>query len=293
MQRAVRFSRRFSVLLVAASAAVYICVFATGLPGTRIDFFDIGQGDAVLISDGWNQMLIDGGPDRSVLAKLGKVMPFLDRTLEVVVLTHPHDDHVSGLVDVLKRYDVRTVVIAGSSADSLVYGAFMDAVRASGADIVTARQGDTLKLGDRIAFDVLWPKDGFRSDDLNDESVVLRMRSEIHSLRAIAVLTGDATALVEEGIVAHGEDLDSVILKVGHHGSPTSSTNGFLRVVGGENAVISVGKKNWFGHPARTVLARLRARGYGIWRTDGLGDIRADITREGVILRTCRPFCVW
>jgi competence protein ComEC len=277
--------RRKSLILAKISVCLLLAS-VTGVtlrrpPDAVIDFLDVGQGDAALVSVGHAQMLIDGGPDATVLAKLGNVMPFTDRTIEAVVLTHPHADHFVGLLSVLERYRVDTVMLGGDVNDTPEYRAFEDAVRRSGAKVARVVAGDNVALGDGAAFDVLWPP---RHDDLalddrdpNSWSVVLRMRVG----ESAALLMGDAPDEIEARLVASGTELSADVLKVGHHGSRHSSSAPFLRAVAAEEAVVSVGKNN-YGHPAWAALKRLESAGSRVWRTDRDGDVRV-IFNKGIV----------
>jgi competence protein ComEC len=261
-----------------ALAATAIAVRAALPPAhVTVRVLDIGQGDAILVQDGYAEMLVDGGPDDAVLARLGTAMPFFDRTIETVVLTHPHADHFVGLIGVLKRYKVLTVVTDGRTRPGDPdYARFEEAVRASGARLVTARDGDRLTLGDRARFAVLWPpRDATRAAGLDrrDEnvwSVVMRLEAE----GASAYLMGDATADVEARLLSAHALAPADFLKVGHHGSRYSTSPAFLDAVRPSFAAISVGK-NTYGHPSWTTLQRLAAHGATVWRTDRDGDVTA------------------
>lgn len=257
-------------------------------PDAVIDFFNVGQGDATLVSVGRVQMLVDGGPDAAVLAKLGDAMPFTDRTIEAVVLTHPHADHFVGLLSVLGRYRVEEIMIGADVNDTPEYRAFEDAARRSGARVTAVATGDRIALGERANVAVLWPPragDAALDDgDPNSWSVVLRVTVAGRS----ALLMGDAPSAVEERLRASGANLAADVLKVGHHGSRFSSSAPFLRAVSAKDAVISVGK-NSYGHPSWSALERLKAAGGRVWRTDRDGDVRATFTDGAVSVRAKAP----
>lgn len=236
----------------------------------RVWFFDVGQGDAILIdTPDHRQILIDGGPSQSVLTKLGQVMPPWDRSVDAVVLTHPHLDHVAGLVSVLERYDVAAIYDGGARARTGAMDAFeMDAVAESAATRHLVA-GDRFAYGD-VTIDVLAPTrpvDGAYPKDPNEASVVLLLTYHDTTL----LLTGDAPDDVERDILSTVGDVD--VLKVGHHGSRTSSSAEFLDDVTPEFAIISCGVDNSYGHPHPVTLQRLDDRGIRVVRTDLDGDI--------------------
>jgi competence protein ComEC len=255
-----------AALAIAGAAAIVV----PRQPRVTVTFFDVGQGDAVLISSGRRQMLVDGGPDRRILAKLGRAMPLFDRTIEDVVLTHPHADHFSGLPAVFDRYEVRRILISGAGNATAEHAHFERAASSSGARIVEVRRGDRIRIGEFAEAAVLWPADGRTPEDVNDASVVLRLKA---FGRPAVLLMGDATERVEERLLADGDALAAPVLKAGHHGSRFSSTADFLRVADAAEAVISVGR-NRYGHPSPATLLRLKASGARVRRTDREGDVR-------------------
>ena len=249
-------------------------------PDFEVDFFDVGQGDATLVRSGFDEMLIDGGPDRSVLTKLGNAMPMFDRTIEYVVLTHPHADHFTGLISVLGRYHVDTLILTGARNTTSEYHTFENAVQMSGVKILYVVAGDTLFLGNHLQFHVLSSSsllnDSVKTEDYNDASIVLRMFDTFSSHDhhdADVLFMGDATTRIEDHLLSTNTELHADILKVGHHGSRFSSSSDFLEKVHPHDAVISVGK-NSYGHPAWATLERLKLSGIKIWRTDHDGDVR-------------------
>lgn len=248
----------------------------------HVTVFDIGQGDSILIRRGDHELLIDGGPNSVVLARIGAAMPYWDRTIEDVVLTHPHADHYAGLVDVFRRYDVKRVTVSGATNPDEKYARFEEAMRRETANIVTARTGDEFVFDEHVRLRVLWPGDKPLDDDPNDSSVVLMLEANGKKI----LLMGDATAKVEEVLLAAHADVDADVLKVGHHGSKYSSSKKFLQAVTPELAAISVGKNN-YGHPSKATLKRLRDAGAKIWRIDKNGS--ADIIIDSGGYRVCKP----
>ncbi len=246
----------------------------TLLPDGRmhVAFLDVGQGDSTLLTfrDG-SRMLIDGGPDWSALEALGRRLPFFDRRIDVVLLSHPNTDHMVSLPEVLRRYRVRTLVTAGTAFDAGLYRAVLSGASLSGVRHTVFRAGDSLRMNGAV-LTVLWPptvRPRGMDKDVNNDSIVLRMEE-----RGKRVLfTGDLESIVERTLVAAGVDLRADILKVGHHGSVTSSSPEFLRAVHPSTAVISVGKGNPYRHPHPDVVQRLQELNIAIRRTDTEGTV--------------------
>lgn len=264
------------LLLALAFLTVIGWIAVRGLPDNRLHvwFLDVGQGDAILIQapDG-RQMLVDGGPSPSALLdQLGEVLPFWDRSLDVVVLTHPDADHVSGLIPLFDRYKVAAVVDA-VAPDEKAGESWLAAVSAARVSHQAAMRGMRLAAG-AVVLTVLSPVDGSAViDDGNNGSVVLRLDYGENSV----LLTGDAEGDAERAMLSSGFPLRADVLKVGHHGSNASTSPQFLAAVQPLLAVISVGKDNHFGHPAPGLLQRLE--GVETLRTDEHG--RIELVSDG------------
>jgi competence protein ComEC len=248
----------------------------------EVIFFNIGQGDSIFIeTPSQNQILIDGGPGSAVLEKLGRLMPFWDRTIDLVVLTHPESDHVSGLIEVFKKYKVENVLWTGVVRDTAEYEEWLKTIGDEGANIYFAKAGQKITLG-KVALDIVFPAEvlnGQKFKDSNDTSIVARLIYGENSF----LLEGDLTKKGEENILGMGINIDSDVLKIAHHGSKTSSAQDFLENVSPETAVISVGDKNKYGLPADETLEELLKYGINILRTDKNGDIK--IISDGQNLR--------
>lgn len=259
--------------LIGVNVCVWLHLTVEKRERTVLAFLNIGQGDSIYIRspDGYD-MLIDGGPDHSVLRELPRIMGPLDRTIEVMVETHPDQDHIAGLVDVLARYQVRTVMTPGIPHDTDTYRALEDAiVREPQVHRVTARRGMRIHLGDTLYADVLYPDhDVSHIRATNDGSIVLYV---VYG-SSTAMLTGDLPSTYEDVLVReYGTSLHSQILKAGHHGSKYSTDALWLRAVAPEVVVISAGKGNTYGHPSPDVLARVRDWGARIVSTIESGTI--------------------
>ena len=246
---------------VSLAALLWIAVLASPDGKLRVAFIDVGQGDAAFITTpGGQQVLVDGGPDPvKAVQFLGSAMPFRDRTVELVVLTHPHSDHVNGLIEVLRRYDVRHILEREIGYDSPPYQAWRRAVADEGAQVIEARAGLSIVLDDSVSIEVLSPPDTLlkgTESDVDNASVVIRI---VFGDRRF-LLTGDMFAEGETLLVRRGAAMDSDVLKVGHHGSRSSSSEEFLDRVGPTAAVVSAGEGNRFGHPHPDVMEGLRKR---------------------------------
>jgi competence protein ComEC len=225
----------------------------------RVTVLDVGQGDSILIQapDG-RDVLVDGGPGRAVLRGLGDELPWDDRSIELMVLTHPQADHMTGLLDVLDLYDVKQVMAGPGVQASAGYDAWKQAVQDEGAPLAIARQGMSIDLGDGARLDVLGPDATEATDaELNNTGAVLRVSWGSVSF----LLTADIEAKAEQALIADGVDLHATVLKVPHHGSDTSSTAAFLAAVQPEVSAVSAGVNNAFGHPRPDVVARLQDYG--------------------------------
>ena len=239
----------------------------------KIYFFDVGQGDAIFIeTPSGNQVLIDGGPDSKVIQELAKVMPFYDREIDMVLMTHSDADHVAGLVEVLVRYDVKNVVYSDIIRKSSLYKEWQETVAKEDANIIDPVAGKTIDLGNEVILTILNPMEslaGKAIEKTNNDSIALIFKyGEIEVL-----LTGDIEAKAERQILLSGADIDADILKIAHHGSKTSTTPEFLSEVSPEIAFIQVGK-NRYGHPTQDVLKRLENFGIKYYRTDLDGTVK-------------------
>ena len=253
-------------MLVVANVGVWNQI--TGQGEGKIVFLDVGQGDSIYIqTEKGHRILVDGGPDAKVLERLSMYIPFWDKEIDLIVLTHPDADHVSGLVDVLERYKVGHILWTGVRAESHVFEAWVNAIEEEGAIITHAEKGQRIMWNDTSFIKVLHPGDIEAIDVVNDTSVVLQVISPENKI----LLTGDITRKVEQELV--DMDIRSDILKIGHHGSKTSTSALFVEAVQPEYAVIQAGKDNQFSHPHSIVLETLSDYGITIERTDLNGNV--------------------
>jgi competence protein ComEC len=243
---------------------------------------DVGQGDAVFMrTPNGSDILIDGGPDDSVLACLGRHMPFWDKTIELVMLTHPHADHMTGLMDVLKRYRMLSFGYEKTESPTGAYRKLIDLLEQNRVKQIFLWQGDRFVLGEGIIFETLWPtKEWFDQNSITETSSDANDFSMIELLtynHFKALFTGDAQASAMKKIDLMAGKID--VLKVPHHGSQTGLDSQILDILNPKLAAISVGAKNKYGHPTPFILNLLKSKNIKTLRTDQIGDI--EIVSDG------------
>ena len=238
----------------------------------RVHFLDVGQGDCILIqtADGRN-VLIDAGDVDTGRTAANYLMKNGVHRIDLLIITHAHADHIGGLPEILERFGVSEVLDAGLPHGSQAYRDVLARIESRRIAYEKAVQGMRVGVGGDLTAEVLWPpKDYDGGDDvLNNASVVVRMQ-----FREVSFLfTGDIEKEAEGQLLASGQNLESTVLKVAHHGSDSSTSNEFIQVVKPAYAVISVGENNEYGHPAHSTLSRLSAIGAKVYRTDEQGTI--------------------
>lgn len=240
----------------------------------KVYFLNVGQGDCAFVeTPEHHQILIDGGPDASVLPKLDGLMPQADRTIDMVILSHPEKDHFFGLIEVLKRYKADYIVWNGIKRDTPEYKQWISELaeqEAQGAHILAVSEGQQIKAGN-VLINVLSPQEnlaGRELKDSNESSVVLNLTYGSEKF----LFTGDI-GFSTEAELEENYSLKANVLKIAHHGSKYSTSADFLQEVMPEYAVISDAKNNTYGHPSQEVLQKLDNSGIKVLRTDTLGDI--------------------
>lgn len=240
----------------------------------KIYFLDVGQGDAIFIeAPNGNQILIDGGPDNKVLSELAKTMPFYDRDIDAVIATHTHADHITGLVEVLKRYNVANVIESGERNVSPIYGEWERTIKEENTNHVKAIAGEVVDMGNGASLTILTPLksyDGVTLKKPHEANITIILRYGSFQ----ALLAGDMEASLERQLLMSGGDISADVLKIGHHGSKTSSGELFLSAVHPKLGFIEVGEGNQYGLPAETILLRLENFGIKYYRTDIDGSIK-------------------
>lgn len=264
------------VLLLIANVFVWHIFFTSGHKFLTVAVLDIGQGDSIFIeAPNGRQVIFDGGPNGKILSELSGVMPFYDRSIDMIVVTNPDQDHFAGFIDLLERYKVAQVIEPGTVSKSAIYQEFEKSVRDEGAKKLLAKRGMRIMLDPEhlVYIDILFPDkplEEVQKLSSNDGSIVARLVYGDTSF----MLTGDTTAKTEHYLVGlDGDTLKSTVLKVAHHGSKTSSSEEFVKEVLPEYAAISDGRENKYGHPNRETLDTLEKFKIKILRTDLQGRI--------------------
>ncbi len=275
--------RQRKLLLLAClglAAAIFLILVGVhaALPNGKLHvaFLNIGQGDATLIrTPRGKNILVDAGPGNNIADVLPGELPFFDRRLDLIVLSHPHRDHLDGFLTVLREYQVDAVLLTGAKTELPEYQAFVEGIRDKVRLIATADRDYVVEPG--LVFDILSPKSELNSTEvqsskLNPTSVVFRLDyGATHIL-----FTGDIDAFVEDQILATGVDVRSTVLKVAHHGSKYSSTKRFVTQVDPDVAVFSLAAGNQFGHPHAQTLKTFDELNIQTYRTDTFGTVRAE-----------------
>ena len=262
----------FTFLLLVATICLFYQEFKNSRKELTFAMLDIGQGDALFIeSPTGTQILVDGGPPRKILSQLSRVMSPFDRTIDSIIITNPDQDHIGGFLDVLKVYKVDKIFEPGTYNDSKIYQNLKAEIKNKNIPNILVKAGMKLDIGGGAFIDILFPDRDVSLWDSNDGSVVAKITYGETSV----MLTGDATSETEKIILDEYQKiaLTSTVLKVGHHGSRTSSSADFVEAVTPSFALISDGKDNNYGHPHQDTLDTLASFGAKIFRTDLLGTI--------------------
>lgn len=223
----------------------------------EVSFLNVGQGDSIFIeAPNGVQMLIDSGPNNSVLREVGSLMNFGDRKIDIILGTHPDKDHIGGFPTILDRYEIKNTINTDVLSESSIYKTYKEKILEESSKNYIGKRGGVIILDKEkgIYFQILSPDESFIEKDSNERSIVGRLAYGDTSF----LLTGDAGITIENKLVLlDGELLKSDILKLGHHGSKTSSSSTFLKQVNPELAIVSAGENNSYGHPHEVVIDRL------------------------------------
>ena len=297
----------FSLLI---TLAVFIWVAVVRSPssiGCNIYFFNVGQGDSALIEKGNFQLLVDGGPDDKILSEIGKVMPLTDRKIEVVILTHPHADHLVGINQIIDRYEVGKIYSTGVIHTSNAYLEFLDKVKNKNISLEVPDVGQKINPFDNSELKFLWPGKNYieksaEDNNLNNTSLVSRFCYFDHCVLLPGDLEADGQEAMfsyysskqsevpaaksenesSETLASNNNIFQSEILKVAHHGSTNGTNQKLLDIVKPKYAIISAGVDNKFGHPHSGTLDLLQKANIRYYRTDRDGTIEFNFSEQGI-----------
>lgn len=259
--------------LLAVNVFLLFFVSRAGSGELKIYFLDVGQGDAIFIeSPSGKQILVDGGPDNQVVQKLSEVMPFWDRTIDLILLTHHDADHLTGLIEALDRYEVKGIIETGLACEKPDCLAWREAKEKKRVLNVAAELGQEIVIDKNTKMLIVHPFEslvGKKVSKANNSSVVAKLVFG----KNILLLTGDIEVGTERKLVLAGININSGYLKIPHHGSKTSTSEQFLDSVSPAAAFISLGLDNRYGHPHQEVTDRLEKKNIKYYRTDELGTI--------------------
>ncbi|MBI2052313.1 MAG: MBL fold metallo-hydrolase [Candidatus Sungbacteria bacterium] len=278
----IRLTKSFILsVLIFTAGLVFWFILEKEKQEAQVIFLDVGQGDSQLVLlPGDVQILIDAGPSADIAAKLGQYLPFYDKEIELAILTHPHADHLRGFVSVFRNYRIKNFMFSGANYESRVYADFIAALQAEGSNVYLAQAGDTISfvkhsMSDKnvqnLILHILAPlKNDFGKNfkSIHDAMVV----GQLNLAGKKFLLMGDAEEDLENQLIASNAIQNIDVLKVGHHGSKTSTSIKLLKSAQPEEAIIQVGN-NSYGHPYPAVLNRLREFGVKVFRNDQLGDV--------------------
>lgn len=251
----------------------------------KVSFLDVGQGDSIYINAfGKSDMLIDGGRNGSILLRqLASVMNFGDNKIDILLITHPDEDHSGGLLSLLEEYEIGILIISGNFADNVKYNQILEIANKRNIPTFLARSGMNIYLDrqKKVCFEILYPFGDVSFVEANISSIVGRLvfnQSEF-------ILTGDAYIQTEKDILKSGQNVRADILKLGHHGSKTSSDILFLEKVSPEIVIISAGKNNSYGHPHREVMEKIEKLNLQYLATYQIGNITFESDGNKIYLK--------
>ena len=272
------FRKNFIYFLILITISVWLAVFTID-DNLHVIACDVGQGDAILIQKNTTQVLIDGGPNNSVLNCLGKYMPFWDRQIELVILTHPEADHYTGLIEVFKKYKVNYFGQNNTISISQGYGVLEKVVGGSATQDLKLSKGVGLGVG-MIYLDILNPVDGYKNlltnkqtSGTNDNGVVVLLTYAQFKALFTADVENEVSGELSENVKIQNLDY----IKVNHHGSKNGLSEKLLQAGMPKTAVISVGEKNSYGHPHMEILEMLTKYNVNILRTDEMGNVDYEV----------------
>ncbi len=262
---------------------VWLAVWQKRPGPLKVYFLDVGQGDAIFVETPTHKrMLLDAGPNKGVLAELGRAMPFGAKTIDVLIESHPDKDHIGGLPEVVSRYRVGVFLEPGVESENTIDDALGARIQEKNIPSFLAKRGMVVNFGDGVKLEILFPNQNVSRWETNDASIVAKLTYGEQAF----LLTGDSPMRVENILLnIDKSDLDVDVLKAGHHGSRTSTSASFAAAASPEYAIISAGKNNSYGHPHKEVLDVLQKVGAQIKNTAESGTIRFETDGETLWIR--------
>ena len=253
-EKHLKFWREYLVaVLLLSSIFVWFALYQKQPDDTlKVYFLDIGQGDAIFVETPTHRhLLLDGGPNKKVLTELGKILPFGQKDIDVMIESHPDKDHIGGLPEVVSRYNVGIFIEPGVESDNTIDDELKRRIKKKNIPNILARRGMVINFGDGVKLQILFPNQDVSNWETNRASIVARL---VYGEKSF-LLTGDSPIQIENVLLSlNPAILDSDVLKAGHHGSRTSTSLYYAEAISPEYAVISAGKDNSYGHPHKEVL---------------------------------------
>lgn len=246
-------------------------------PVIKLHFIDVGQADSILVQQGSSTMLIDAGNNDDSDLVVNYLRKNGVKKIDYLVGTHPHEDHIGGIDKVIEEFDIGKIYMPKATSNTKTYEDVLKAIKAKKLKISSPTPGTKFNIGDAEC--TIFAPNGKEYEDLNEYSVVIKVVYKESSF----MLTGDAEGTSEKEMIAKGFDLSADVLKLGHHGSGSSSTKAFLDKVNPKYAIVSAGKDNDYGHPHRATMDKMKSRGIKIYRTDERGTIVC--TSDGMTIK--------
>ncbi|MBL7058051.1 MBL fold metallo-hydrolase [Patescibacteria group bacterium] len=274
-----------TAILVVNTALIYYWLFVNLNANLSVSFLNIGQGDAILIqTPGEQNILIDSGDGVKIIEELSTKLDWFDRQIDLFILTHPHNDHIGGAIEVIKRYKVKEIMYTNVSYDSPLYLALLSIIKEKNIKTLVIDAPININFGNNCALSIIYPFEDISAkefENINNSSVVSRLDCENKKF----LLAGDVELEIEEILVEAEMDLKADVYKASHHGSDTSNGQAFLDLVQPEITIIQVGADNTFGHPSLRTLNRLERIGSKVYRNDLDGTIELYINNGELLYR--------
>ncbi|OIP26342.1 MAG: MBL fold metallo-hydrolase [Chloroflexi bacterium CG_4_9_14_3_um_filter_45_9] len=265
-----RITRIAAILLIGVSLALVACASPMPTPTNshlNIHFIDVGQGDSIILRYGSSSMIIDAGTNASTNSLINTIKGMGISKFDIVVGTHPHEDHIGGMDAVINQFDIGTIYMPKVTTTTKTFQDVLIAIKNKGLTITTPETETIFNFGETQCT-ILAPNSQ-TYEDLNNYSIIIKLVYGNTSF----LLTGDAQTESEKEMLSNGYNLQSDVLKVGHHGSSSSTSPEFLKAVSPQYSIISVGKNNDYGHPHQVTLDKLAGAGVKVYRTDLNGTI--------------------